>query len=159
MLKIMDKGRLIRGPASLRSLALIKSGPGLDEFLPACTYVQRGSTICFVVVLLVLLVVLADTLIRILHYCPISPCFQHIIAPLHTALRALARQPCACLPGSLARACPAALHAHARQPCARCCPDKSEQVQQNLRALLSRHVRTGSDLQYGNMDLPGSLAR
>jgi hypothetical protein len=28
------------------------------------------------VVLVVL--VLADTLLRILHYCPISPCFQHI---------------------------------------------------------------------------------
>jgi hypothetical protein len=126
------------------------------------TYVQRGSKFCFVV--LVVVVVLADTLIRILHYCPISPCFQHIIAPLHTALRALARQPCTRLPGSLARACPAALHALARQPCtrmpgslaraavqtspnrfnricARCCPDMSEQV------------------QTCNMDLSGSLAR
>jgi hypothetical protein len=53
--------------------------------------------LCFVVVVLV---VLADTLIRILHYCPISPCFQHI-APLHAALH---RQPCpAALLGSLAR--------------------------------------------------------
>jgi hypothetical protein len=120
------------------------------------TYVQRGSKFCFVV--LVVVVVLADTLIRILHYCPISPCFQHIIAPLHTALRALARQPCTRLPGSLARACPAALHALARQPCARCCPDKSEQVQQNLRALLSRHVRTGSDLQYGLVWQPCTVA-
>jgi hypothetical protein len=92
------------------------------------TYVQRGSMFCFVVLVLVG----TDTLIRILHYCPISPCFQHIFAPLHTALRPLSWQPCARLPGSLARACPAALLALARQPCARCCPDKSEQVQQNI---------------------------
>jgi hypothetical protein len=88
------------------------------DFLPAFftrvgTYVQRGSKFCFVVLVVVLAV--ADTLIRILHYCPISPCFQHIIA------YSLARQPCARLPGSLARACPAA-----------------------LRALLSRQVSTGS---------------
>jgi hypothetical protein len=90
------------------------------------TYVQRGSKFCFVLVVLVVVVVVADTLIRILHYCPISPCFQHIIA------YSLARQPCARLPGSLARACLAALRALARQPCARCCPDKSEQDQQNI---------------------------
>jgi hypothetical protein len=51
---------------------------------------------CFVVVLvvLVLVLVLADTLLRIQHYCPISPCFQHI-APLHAPLPcSLARQPC-----------------------------------------------------------------
>jgi hypothetical protein len=54
---------------------------------------------CFVVVV----VVLADTLLRILHYCPISPCFPHI-APLPCSL---VRQPyLAALPGSLA---PAAL--------------------------------------------------
>jgi hypothetical protein len=111
------------------------------------TYVQRGSKFCFVVLVVVLVV--TDTLIRILHYCPISPCFQHIIA------YSLARQPCARLPGSLARACPAALRALARQPCtrlpgslaraavqtspnrfsricARFCPDKSKQVQQNI---------------------------
>jgi hypothetical protein len=76
---------------------------------------------CFVVVG-------TDTLIRILHYCPISPCFQHIIAPLHTAL-----------PGSLARACSAALRALARQPFERLralarqlLSDKFEQVQQNI---------------------------
>jgi hypothetical protein len=103
------------------------------------TYVQRGSKFCFVV--LVVLVLVAESLVRILHYCPISPCFQPIIAPLHTAL-----------PGSLAHACPAALLSLARQPCTRlpgtlaraavqtslnrfsricacCCPDKSEQVQ------------------------------
>jgi hypothetical protein len=58
----------------------------------------RTTKFFFVVVLLV--VVLADTLIRILHFRPISPCFQHIgIAPLHAAL-----------PGSLARQyCPAEL--------------------------------------------------
>jgi hypothetical protein len=103
---------------------------------------------CFVVVV----VVGTDTLIRILHYCPISPCFQHIFAPLLqpclAALRALARQPCARLPGSLARGCPSALRALARQPCARCCPDKSKQVQQNLRALLSRQVWTRSAEYY-----------
>jgi hypothetical protein len=95
----------------------------MEVFTRVGTYVQRGSMFCFVVLVLVL--VLADTLLRILHYCPISPCFQHIIAPLHTAL-----------PGSLARASLAAFRALARQPCARlpgsCCPDKSEQVQQNI---------------------------
>jgi hypothetical protein len=49
---------------------------GLDWLVLA--YVQRGSKVCFVVVV----VHLADTLIRILHYCLISPCVQHI-APLH----------------------------------------------------------------------------
>jgi hypothetical protein len=93
------------------------------------TYVQRGSKLCFVVVLL------ADTLIRILQYCPISPCFQHIFAPLHTALR---------LPSAVCKGACAALRAIARQSCAGCCPDKSKQVQQNLRALLSRQVQTGS---------------
>jgi hypothetical protein len=90
------------------------------------TYVQRGF--CFVV-----LVLGADTLIKILQYCPILPCFQHI-APLHAALPgilarkscpavlpgSLARQSCpAALPGSLARqSCPAALPGSlARQPC------------------------------------------
>jgi hypothetical protein len=85
------------------------------------TYVQRGSKFCFVVLVLVV----ADTLIRLLHFRPISPCFQHIIAPLHTAL-----------PGSLARASLAAFCALAGQPWVRlhgsCCPDKSEQVQQNI---------------------------
>jgi hypothetical protein len=118
------------------------------------TYVQRGSKFCFVVLVLVLVV--ADTLIRILHYCPISPCFQHIIT------YSLARQPCARLPGSLARACPAALCALARQPCAhlpgslaraavqtslnrfsricaRFCPDKSKQVQQNITPRDKKH--------------------
>jgi hypothetical protein len=54
------------------------------------TYVQRGSKFCFVVVLLVLLVVVVgESLIKILHYCPISPCIQ---------------QPCpAALTGSLDR--------------------------------------------------------
>jgi hypothetical protein len=46
------------------------------------TYVQRGSMFCFVALVVL---VLADTLLRILHYCPISPCFQHI-APLHAPL-------------------------------------------------------------------------
>jgi hypothetical protein len=35
------------------------------QFLPACTYVQRGSTICFVVVVVLLLL---GTLVRILQY-------------------------------------------------------------------------------------------
>jgi hypothetical protein len=39
------------------------------------TYVQRGSKFCFVV-----LVIGTEILIKILHYCPISPCFQHIAA-------------------------------------------------------------------------------
>jgi hypothetical protein len=87
----------------------------IDEiFTRVGTYVQRGSKFCFVVVLLG-----ADTLLKILPYCPISPCFQHI-APLHAPLPgSLARQPCpAALPGSLARQpCPAALPSNlARQP-------------------------------------------
>jgi hypothetical protein len=45
--------------------------------------------------------------IKILHYCPISPCFQHITP--YALPGSLARQPCpAALPGSLARQpCPA----------------------------------------------------
>jgi hypothetical protein len=86
-------------------------------FYPQCngTYVQCGSKFCFVVVLLG-----ADTLLKILHYCPILPCFQHI-APLHAPLPgSLARQPCpAALPGSLARQpCPVALPGNlSLQPC------------------------------------------
>jgi hypothetical protein len=46
------------------------------------TYVHLGSSFCYVI--------LADTLLKILYYCSISPSFQHI-APLNAAL-----------PGSLA---------------------------------------------------------
>jgi hypothetical protein len=71
-------------------------------------------------VVVVVVVLGADTLLKILHYCPISPCFQHIAA-LHAPLPgSVARQPCpAALPGSLARQpCPAALPGSlARQPC------------------------------------------
>jgi hypothetical protein len=87
------------------------------------TYLQRGSKFCFVVVVL-------GTLLRMLHYCPISPCFQHFApwhAPLHCLAAlpgSLARQPCpaalpAVLPGSLAwQPCLAALSGSlARQPC------------------------------------------
>jgi hypothetical protein len=44
----------------------------------------------------------SQTLLKILHYCPISPCFQHI-SPLPAALPgSLARQPCpGALPASL----------------------------------------------------------
>jgi hypothetical protein len=67
----------------------------------------------------------------LLHHC-IQPCQ----AALRTLARSLAHACPAALPGSLARACPAAFRALARQPCARlpgsCCPDKSEQVQQNI---------------------------
>jgi hypothetical protein len=67
-----------------------------------------------------LLLLGSQTLLKVLHYCPISPCFQHI-APFHASLHdnlepaalpgSLARQPCtAALPGSPARqACPAPL--------------------------------------------------
>jgi hypothetical protein len=67
----------------------------------------------------------------------------YCIQPCPAALCTLARRA-----GSLARAFPAALRALAWQPCARCCTDKSEQVQQNLRALLSRQVQTGSAEYY-----------
>jgi hypothetical protein len=74
------------------------------------TYVQRGSNFCFVVLVVVLVVLLVvgkslikillylpilfnftmlSSLLKILHYCPISPCIQ---------------QPCpAALPGMIAR--------------------------------------------------------
>jgi hypothetical protein len=80
----------------------------LNFYPPA--FVRRGSKFCFVVVVVVL-----GTLLRILHYCPISPCFQHIapwpMACIHALPSSIARQPCpAALPGSLARQpCPAAL--------------------------------------------------
>jgi hypothetical protein len=82
------------------------------------TYVQRGSKFCFVVVLLG-----ADTLLKFLNYCPISPCIQQpcpAALPGSLALAALpgslARQPCpAALPGSLALA--ALLGSLARQLC------------------------------------------
>jgi hypothetical protein len=64
-----------------------------------------------------------SSLLKILHYCPISPCIQQ---PCSAALHGrLARQPCpAALPGSLARqSCPAALHGSlARQPSRQPCP-------------------------------------
>jgi hypothetical protein len=116
------------------------------------TYVQRGSKFCFVVLVVVLVLVVADTLIRILHYCPISPCFQHIIA------YSLARQPCARLPGSLARACPAALRALARQPCARLPGSLARACLAALRALLSRQVRTGS-AEFARASVQTSLNR
>jgi hypothetical protein len=71
-------------------------------------YVQRRSKFCFLVVL----VVGTDTLIRILHFRPISPCILH-----HCMHPCLDRQPC---PYSLALAalplplqpCSAALPKH-----------------------------------------------
>jgi hypothetical protein len=93
-------------------------------FTRVCTYVQRGSKFCFVVLVLVLV---ADTLIRMLHYSPISPCFHHI-APLHCSL---ARQPCpAALPGSFARQpCPAALPGSlARQLCPAALPGNLAEI-------------------------------
>jgi hypothetical protein len=82
-----------------------------DQFYPHWHDVQRGSKFCFVVVLVVLG---ENTLIKILHYCPISPCFQPF-SILHHCM-----QPCpAALPGSLARQpCPVALPgSFAGQPC------------------------------------------
>jgi hypothetical protein len=100
-------------------------------FTCVCTFVQRGSKFCFVVLLV------AANLLRILHFRPISPCFQLLSILCHcmhvTLLGCLARQTCltalpgrldrqpcpAALPGSVARQpCPAALPASlARQPC------------------------------------------
>jgi hypothetical protein len=76
-------------------------------------YVQRGSKFCFVVVVLVVGTV---TLIRILHFRPISPRILH-----HCMHPCLARQPYpATLPGSLARQpCPCSL---AWQPCSAALP-------------------------------------
>jgi hypothetical protein len=90
-----------------------------DLFTRVGTYVQRGSKFCFVVVVFLG----ADTLLKFLHYCPISPCIQQ---PCPAALPgSLARQPCpAALPGSIARQpCPAALPGSlARQPCSAALP-------------------------------------
>jgi hypothetical protein len=75
------------------------------------------ANIFFIFLFVVLLVVLADTLFRMLHYSPILPCFQPCPAAFPGSL---ARQPSwAALPGSLARQpCPAALPGSlARQPC------------------------------------------
>jgi hypothetical protein len=62
----------------------------LPIFTRVGTYVQRGSKFCFVVLLG------ADTLLKFLHYCPISPCIQQ---PCPAALPqprpgSLAPQPC-----------------------------------------------------------------
>jgi hypothetical protein len=60
------------------------------NFLPALVrmYVQRGSKYCFVVL------VLGESLVRILHFRPISSCFQ-LLCILHVAFpSSLARQPC-----------------------------------------------------------------
>jgi hypothetical protein len=92
------------------------------------TYVQRGSKFCFVVVLLVL----ADTLIKILNYFPISPCFQHIAPlPCSPALPGhLARQPYpAALPGNLVDL--VALHGSlARQCCTASLPGSLAEILQ-----------------------------
>jgi hypothetical protein len=118
----------------------------LNFFTRVGTYVQRGSKFCFVVVLLVVVgeslikillylpilfnFTMLSSLLKILHYCPISPCIQ---------------QPCpAGLPGSLARRFdqfrPDLMRALAPQSphcttvaghqtaCARCCPDRFKLV-------------------------------
>jgi hypothetical protein len=118
-------------------------------FTRVCTYVQRGSKNCFVVVVLVVL----GTLVRILHFRPISPCFQLLSILCHcmhiTLPDSLTRQPCpAALPGSPARQpCPAALAGSlGRQSCpAAPCP-----------AALPRQPCPGS---LAPAALPGSLAR
>jgi hypothetical protein len=91
---------------------LPKAAPdrSLSLFTRVGTYVQLGSKFCFVV-----LVLGADTFIKILQYCPISPCFQtcngNMDLPGSLCLAALPGQPCpVALPGSLAR-----------QPCRKVC--------------------------------------
>jgi hypothetical protein len=106
------------------------------------TYIQRGSKFCFVV--LVVVVVLADTLIRLLHFRPISPCFQHI-APLHAALPCSgAALPCsgAALPGSLAwQPCPAAFSGSlVRQPDPAALPGNHSEKLQAFLTALGRHA-------------------
>jgi hypothetical protein len=51
--------------------ATLSSVLQIDVFYLPWHDVQRMSKFCFVVVVLGV-----DTLIKILHYCPISPCFQ-----------------------------------------------------------------------------------
>jgi hypothetical protein len=47
-------------------------------------YVRTNAGLAFALFVVVVVVVLGvDTLLKILHYCPISPCFQHI-APLNS---------------------------------------------------------------------------
>jgi hypothetical protein len=83
-------GRVI--PISL----LLGVCPFLLHFYPRCHFVQRWSTICFVLLVLLVLLVLGELLIK-----------------LNNLPGSLARQPCpAALPGSLARQpCPAAFPA------------------------------------------------
>jgi hypothetical protein len=96
-------------------MTIITARTGLPDclfFTRVGTYVQRGSKFCFVVLLG------SDTLLKCLHYCPISPCIQRpcpaalpgSLAPAALLGSSLARQqPCpAALPGSLA-SCSAAL--------------------------------------------------
>jgi hypothetical protein len=116
----------------------IRGRQDLFIFIRVGTYVQRGSKNCFVVVVLLL-----GTLVRILHYCPISQ-------PCPAALPgSLARQPCpAALPGSLARQpCPAALPGSlARQPCLAalhgCLDQQFDQFRSDLMRALARSFRS-----------------
>jgi hypothetical protein len=87
-------------------------------------------------------------LVRILHFRPISPCFQLLSILCHcmhlTLPGSLALQPCpAALPGSLARQpCPAALPGSlARQPCPAALPGSL--AQQTCPAV--RPISTGFD--------------
>jgi hypothetical protein len=86
------------------------------QFLPALVRTYNAG-LSFALLLL-LLFLGSQSLLKILHFCPISPCIQQ---PCTAGLPgSLARQPCpAALPGSLARQpCPAALPGSlARQPC------------------------------------------
>jgi hypothetical protein len=117
-------------------LACHAGGPGSipgrcnNHFTRVGTYVQRGSKFCFVVVVVLFFVV--ANLLRILHFRPLSPCFQMLSILCHcmhvTLPGSLARQTCpADLPGRLARqTCPADLPGRlARQPC----PEAKYQIQ------------------------------
>jgi hypothetical protein len=73
----------------------------------------------------------SESLLKILHYCPISSCIQQPCPAAPATLPGrLARQPClAALPGSLARQpCPAALPgSFARPPCPAALPGRLAQ--------------------------------
>jgi hypothetical protein len=110
------------------------------------TYVQRGSKFCFVVVLLLgvgeslikillyLPILFSFTMpfviLKILHYCPISPCIQQ---PCSAALpNSLARQFDQFRPNLMRALAPQSPHcttvAGHQTACARCCPDRFKLV-------------------------------
>jgi hypothetical protein len=159
-------------------LACHAGGPGSipgrcnNHFTRVGTYVQRGSKFCFVVVVVLFFVV--ANLLRILHFRPLSPCFQMLSILCHcmhvTLPGSLARQTCpADLPGRLARqTCPADLPGRlARQTCPAALPGSQIPNTAQNTALLSNFTMLSAyctiactlAMQPCPAALPGSLAQ